>query len=78
MNEQILKLAQATDMWCDQNYSGDEFYHLRWEEKFAELIVRKCASYMYEYYPHSWYEVNHMRRHMGDPNWNKPIEKEDK
>ena len=41
--------------------------------KFAELIVRECAFYMYENYPHSRYEVNYMRRHMGDADWNKPI-----
>ena len=41
--------------------------------KFAELIVRECASYMYEHYPHSRYEINYMRKHMGDVNWNKPI-----
>jgi hypothetical protein len=45
MNEQILnKLAQQADVWCDQNYAGDEYYDLRWEEKFAELIVGKCLS----------------------------------
>ena len=42
-------------------------------ERFAQLIVRECASYMYENYPHSRYEVNYMRKHMGDTNWNKPI-----
>lgn len=42
-------------------------------EKFAKLIVQECAFYMYENYPYSRYEVNFMRRHMGDPDWNKPI-----
>jgi hypothetical protein len=45
------------------------------DEKFAELIVRECADFMYKNYPNSRYEVNYMRKHMGDPDWNKPIEK---
>ena len=39
MNERIRKLALETDVWCDQNWAGHEFYNIRWEEKFAELIV---------------------------------------
>lgn len=42
MNERIRKLALETDAWCDQNWAGHEFYNIRWEEKFAELIVREC------------------------------------
>jgi hypothetical protein len=44
-------------------------------EKFAELIVRECADFMYKNYPNNRYEVNYLRKHMGDPDWNKPIEK---
>ena len=44
MNERIHALAQQTDIWCDQNHAGDKFYDVRWEEKFAELIVRECAN----------------------------------
>lgn len=44
MNERIQKLAQQTDIWCDQNYAESEHYDLRWEEKFAELIIRDCLS----------------------------------
>ena len=44
MNERIKELVQQTDAWCDQNYAGDKFYDVRWEEKFAELIVRECAN----------------------------------
>ena len=44
MNPILLKLAQETDVWCDQNHAGDEFYAIRWEEHFAELIVRECAG----------------------------------
>lgn len=42
MNERIKELARQTDIWCDQNHLTDEFYVLRWEEKFAELIVQEC------------------------------------
>ncbi len=44
MNERIRKLAVETDVWCDQNWAGHEFYNIRWEEKFAELIVRECID----------------------------------
>lgn len=39
--------------------------------------VRRCAAYMYENYPNSRYEVNYMRKHMGDPDWNRTIEASD-
>lgn len=39
MNERIRKLALETDVWCDQNWAGHEFYNIRWEEKFAELLI---------------------------------------
>ena len=32
------------DIWTDQNYHGSEFYDVRWEEKFAELIVMECCQ----------------------------------
>ena len=44
MNKRIKELVQQTDVWCDQNHAGDKFYDVRWEEKFAELIVRECAK----------------------------------
>jgi len=34
-------------------------------EKFAELIVKECADYITEYYPHSRYEAFYMKRHFG-------------
>jgi hypothetical protein len=49
MNKRIQKLAQQTDIWCDQNHAGDEFYHLRWEEKFALLIVQECIDIISPY-----------------------------
>ena len=44
MNKRIKELVQQTDAWCDQNHAGDKFYDVRWEEKFAELIVQECAN----------------------------------
>lgn len=44
MNDQVLKLAKQTDVWCDQNYYGDEHYDLRWEAKFAELIINSVLA----------------------------------
>lgn len=44
MNNRIKELAQKTDVWCDQNHHGDKFYDIRWEEKFAELIVYDFLS----------------------------------
>ena len=40
----IQKLAQQTDVWCDQNYHNDQYYDIHWENKFAELIVKECAG----------------------------------
>jgi len=34
-------------------------------KKFAELIVRECANYITEYYPHSRYEAFYMKKHFG-------------
>ena len=39
MNKLIKTIATQTDAWCDQNWAGHEFYNIRWEEKFAELMV---------------------------------------
>lgn len=44
MNDTITKLAQQADVWCDQNCIDHPFYNVQWEQKFAELIVRECAS----------------------------------
>jgi len=33
--------------------------------EFAELIVRECANYITEYYPHSRYEAFYMKKHFG-------------
>ncbi len=44
MNERIRKIAIETDAWCDQHYTDDPMYDIKWEQKFAELIVRECAG----------------------------------
>lgn len=44
MNEQIKKIAIETDVWCDTNFPGDIFYDIKWEEKFALLIVKECMK----------------------------------
>jgi hypothetical protein len=44
MNERIRKIAIETDAWCDQHYTGDPMYDIKWEQKFAELIVRECVD----------------------------------
>ena len=49
MNERIKELVQQTDVWCDQNYAGDKFYDVRWEEKFALLIVQECIDIISPY-----------------------------
>jgi hypothetical protein len=72
MNERIKELAEQAGSTHKQNLGVYQFYSDELE-KFAELIVRECADYMYTNYPNSRYEVNYMRKHMGDPDWNKPI-----
>jgi hypothetical protein len=44
MNERIRKIAIETDAWCDQHYTDDPMYDIKWEQKFAELIVRECID----------------------------------
>ena len=48
MNERIKKLAEQVDEW----FRGDGHSYSRpaWNEKFAELIVRECASRLEEDY----------------------------
>jgi hypothetical protein len=44
MNERLRKLANQTDVWCDQNWHGYDFYYEKWEEKFAELILQDVTD----------------------------------
>ena len=68
MNERIQELAEQAHFHSDQIWIDQDRF-----EKFAELIVKECADFMYKNYPNSRYEVNYMRKHMGDPDWNKSI-----
>jgi hypothetical protein len=47
------------------DYKGHELVVEEHIEKFAELIVRECANYITEYYPHSRYEAFYMKKHFG-------------
>ena len=53
MNERINELKRQATIWCDQNIP-EQFseetggYGGAWEDKFAELIVRECASLAYD------------------------------
>ena len=42
MNEQIKDLAEKVDKWFEED--GHSYSRPAWNEKFAELIVRECAS----------------------------------
>lgn len=44
MNTLITKIALQADQWCDEHYTGNEYYNLFWEGKFAQLIVEECAK----------------------------------
>lgn len=71
MNDRIKELAELAG-YKPLGTFADELMEI-YNEKFAQLIVQECASYMYENYPDTRYKVNYMRKHMGDPNWNVPI-----
>jgi hypothetical protein len=44
MNHHIHKIIRETDIWCDLNHFGDDFYEVRWEERFAEQIINECIE----------------------------------
>ena len=74
MNEKIKQLwDNSIEEFSKQHQYATIMLPEPLREKFVELIVKECAQYMYEHYPHSLYEVNYMRKHMGDADWNKPI-----
>lgn len=52
MNPQIRKLALEADAYCDTHWLGSPFYNLRWEEKFAELIIKECALTVQDFVDH--------------------------
>ena len=49
MNETIRQLARACDTWCEQHHIDSSGWGgAAWEEKFAELIIRECATLAYD------------------------------
>ena len=69
MNQQIQQLhTEAWDYACSKippNALGQKNHEDYFSEKFAELIVRECAEYITEYFPHSRYEAMQMKKHFG-------------
>ena len=62
MNERIKELMEQAGLYdfvIESMGINEEM------EKFAELIVRECANYITEYYPHSRYEAFYMKKHFG-------------
>lgn len=46
----IEEIKVQADIFCDQNYpdASEAQYGLLWEDKFAELLIRECASIAYD------------------------------
>ena len=45
MNDPIRQLAQACDAWCEEHHIDSSGWGgAAWEEKFADLIIRACAT----------------------------------
>ena len=61
MNECIKEIKVQTDVYCDQNYpdASEAEYCLLWEEKFAELIVRKCINQVSDLMDYTEYTDSH-------------------
>ena len=55
MNERIRELALETDIWVDKHFPDNEFYHIRWEERYAEVMIKEFIQIL-------------QRRYMGDNN----------
>ena len=65
MNERIKELAEQALNEYSATYHNEAKIPEAYLEKFAELIVRECANYITEYYPHSRYEAFYMKKHFG-------------
>jgi hypothetical protein len=74
MNKLIASLADQAKESVPCGILAPDLWIQEYNRIFAELIIRECALYMYTNYPASRYQVNYMRKHMGDPDWNKLIE----
>ncbi len=44
MNERIRELGRQATLWCVEHVPADGDFDGEWEEKFAELIVKECAT----------------------------------
>jgi predicted nucleic-acid-binding Zn-ribbon protein len=53
MNERILELAEQADEYTDNKIQMPGEYHPDWhdirDQKFAELIVKECNTYLWSY-----------------------------
>ncbi len=70
MNSALENLLYQSGLTAQGCWDELDDYAREGIERFAQLIVRECAAYMYDKYPNTRYEVNYMRKHMGDPEWN--------
>ena len=62
MNERIKRLwNEAALLEPDPSWEGQE----QFIEKLVQLVVKECADYITEYYPHSRYEAFYMKKHFG-------------
>jgi hypothetical protein len=69
MNERVIKLYNQATEFAYKTAGADAGKGTIIESltagKFAELIVRECAEYITEYFPHSRYEARQMKKHFG-------------
>jgi GTPase Era involved in 16S rRNA processing len=64
MNEKIKQLLDKAEVYYNDDMYSD-YNDLASLQKFAELIVRECAEYITEYFPHSQYEARQLKKHFG-------------
>ena len=65
MNEKIKLLYEQARDYASTKTNIVEDWQWFFDKKFAELIVRECAEYITEYFPHSRYEARQMKKHFG-------------
>jgi hypothetical protein len=66
MNENIKKLIEQADIYCDQHWLGNPFYDVKWEEKFAELLIKECANINYNSpFPDGEFHAREVLYHFG-------------
>ena len=67
MNERIKELADKASQWVIDNSNGVHAPYERWNEKFAELIVRECAGI--------YSKIDNGNLHMGTNNYLEALHK---